>query len=176
MDSRGPPEPRTKRGVKAKEEADKAEEQRILDEFPGVLMVGRNEVEEVRQSNADKEHDERRRQLDAIERGDMVIKEEEGSQDEERGWELEELQGEKVGVVEGDVSIKDEVVESEEERMLEESTSGNNLLTEGQTVAIPMDILRELEVKEEIHLPVGVGDVHFSERCDVFHDAMFSNS
>ena len=178
MDSRGPPEPRTRRGVKAKEAADKAKEQRILDEFPGVLMVGRNE--EVRQSNADKEHDERRRQLDAIERGDMVIKEEveeeDGSQDEEKGRELEELQGEKVGVGEGDVSIKDEVTEIEEERMLEESTSGNNLLTEGQTVAIPMDFLQELEVKEEIHLPVGVGDVHFSERCDVFHDAMFSHS
>ena len=92
MDSRGPPEPRTRRGVKAKEAADKAKEQRILDEFPGVLMVGRNE--EVRPSNADKEHDERR-QLDAIERGDMLIKEEveeeEGSQDEEKGRELEEL-------------------------------------------------------------------------------------
>ena len=163
MDSREPPEPRTRRGVKAKEAADKAKEQRILDEFPGVLMVGRNE--EVRPSNADKEHDERR-QLDAIERGDMVIKEEveeeDGSQDEEKGRELEELQGEKVGVGEGDVSIKDEVTESEEERMLEESTSGNNLLTDGQTVAIIMDFLHELEVKEErqdeeIHLPMSGG-------------------
>ena len=88
--------------------------------------------------------------------------EEDGSQDEEKGRELEELQNDKFGVMEGDVSIKDEGTESEEERMLEESTSGNNLLTDGQTVTIIMDFLHELEVKEErqdeeIHLPMSGG-------------------
>ena len=66
-------EPCTRRGWKAKPEADKLEEQRILDEFPGVVMVGRNE--ELRQRNVDA-HDEKRRELDAIVRGEAVIKEE----------------------------------------------------------------------------------------------------
>ena len=73
MENPKPPEPRTRRGWKAKPEADKLEEQRILDEFPGVVMVGRNE--ELRQRNVDA-HDEKRRELDAIVRGEAVIKEE----------------------------------------------------------------------------------------------------
>ena len=67
MENPKPPEPRTRRGWKAKPEADKLEEQRILDEFPGVVMVGRNE--ELRQRNVDKVNDERRRELGAIEGG-----------------------------------------------------------------------------------------------------------
>ena len=74
MENPKPPEPRTRRGWKAKPEADKLEEQRILDEFPGVVMVGRNE--ELRQRNVDKVNDERRRELDAIVRGEAVITEE----------------------------------------------------------------------------------------------------
>ena len=45
----------------------------------------------------------------------------------------------------GDVSIKEEVSEGEE--MLEANPVDNHLLAEGQAVAIPMDLLQELEVK-----------------------------
>ena len=62
MENPKPPEPRTRRACKDKAEAEKLEEQRILDEFPYVLMVGRNE--EMRQREVDNVNDERRRELD----------------------------------------------------------------------------------------------------------------
>ena len=96
-----PPGRQTRSATKAIEEAKKAEEERIFNEFPHKMMVGYNE--EVRQRAADRVHCERRRQLNAIERGeggggDMTIKKEvveeeevEGEPDERR-QELDALQ------------------------------------------------------------------------------------
>ena len=145
----------TRRASKAKEEAKRLEEERIFDEFPHVMMVGHNE--EVRQRAADKVHDEGSRQLDAIERGqggggDVPFKEEvveeEEVRPEKRRQELDALlqQGGKLG--DGNTSIKEEVSEGEEAMMLEANPFGS-ILPEGQAVAIPTDLLQELEVKEE---------------------------
>ena len=126
MENPKPPEPRTRRACKDKAEAEKLEEQRILDEFPWVLMVGRNE--EPRQRKVDKVNCERRRELDAIERrldaiekGEAVIKKEVVDEEErEAGREQElnnntQVQSNEVGVGQGDVDVKEEVVEGEEE-------------------------------------------------------------
>ena len=51
-----PPGRRTRRATKAQEEAKKAEEDRIFNECPHVMMVGYNE--EVRQRAVDRVHDE----------------------------------------------------------------------------------------------------------------------
>ena len=153
-----PPGPQTRRASKAKEEASKAkeeakkvEEQRILDELPHVMMVGLDE--EVRQRGVDKVHDEGRHQLGAILRGEggggnSTIKEEVVEEDLDEGREeLDALQqGDEAGVgVEG-VAIKEEVSEGE---MFESNPVGSHELAEGQAVAIPIDLLEELEVKEE---------------------------
>ena len=126
MENPKPPEPRTRRACKDKAEAEKLEEQRILDEFPYVLMVGRNE--EIRQRKVDKVNCERRRELDAIERrldaierGEAIIKKEVVDEEErEAGREQElnnntQVQSNEVGVGQGDVDVKEEVVEGEEE-------------------------------------------------------------
>ena len=148
-----PPGRQTRRASKAIEEAKKAEEERIFNECPYVMMVGPNE--EVRQRAADKDRDEGRRQLDAIERGeggggDVAIKQEEEEEEEpeERRQEPDALlqQGDELG--DGDLSIKEEISEGEEEEMLEANPVGS-ILTEGQTVAIPTDLFQELELKEE---------------------------
>ena len=125
MENPKPPEPRTRRACKDKAEAEKLEEQRILDEFPWVLMVGRNE--EPRQRKVDKVNCERRRELDAIERrldaierGEAIIKKEVVDEEREAGREQElnnntQVQSNEVGVGQGDVVVKEEVVEGEEE-------------------------------------------------------------
>ena len=149
-----PPGRRPRRACKAIEEAKKVKEERIFNECPHVMMVGHNE--EVRQRAADRVHDEGRRQLDAIERGeggggDLTIKEEvvdeEEERPEERRQQLDALlqQGGKLG--DGN-TIKEEVSEGEEAMMLEANPFGS-ILTDGQAVAIPTDLLQELEVKEE---------------------------
>ena len=153
-----PPGPQTRRASKAKEEARKAkekakkvEEQRILDELPHVMMVGLDE--EVRQRGVDKVHDEGRRQLGAILRGEggggnLTIKEEVLEEDLDEGREeLDALQqGDEAGEGVGDVAIKEEVSEGE---IFESNPVGSHELAEGQAVAIPIDLLEELEVKEE---------------------------
>ena len=150
-----PPGPRTRRACRAIEEAKKVEEQRIFDELPHVMLVGLNE--EVRQRATDKVNDEGRRQNDAILRGEgagenfsikkEVVEDEEEGVDEGR-QEIDALQqDDEVEVGDGDVSIKEEVSEGEE--MLEANPVDNHLLAEGQAVAIPMDLLQELEVKVE---------------------------
>ena len=83
-----PPGRQTRRASKAIEEAKKVEEERVFNECPNEIMVGYNE--EVRQRAVDRVHCERRRQLDAIERGeggggDMTIKEEVVEEEEEEG-------------------------------------------------------------------------------------------
>ena len=126
MENPKPPEPRTRRACKDKAEAEKLEEQRILDEFPYVLMVGRNE--EIRQRKVDKVNCERRRELDAIERrldaierGEAIIKKEVVDEEERVAGREQELnnntqvQSNEVGVGQGDVVVKEEVVEGEEE-------------------------------------------------------------
>ena len=123
MENPKPPEPRTRRACKAKAEAEKVEEQRILDEFPYVLMVGRNE--EIRQRKVDKVNDERRHELDAIERREAIIKEE-VVDEEEREQELNnniQVQSNEVGAGQGDIDVKEEVVEGEEE--VEANLNGN---------------------------------------------------
>ena len=150
-----PPGPRTRRACRAIEEAKKVEEQRIFDELPHVMLVGLNE--EVRQRATDKVNDEGRRRNDAILRGEgagenfsikkEVVEDEEEGVDEGR-QEIDALQqDDEVEVGDGDVSIKEEVSEGEE--MLEANPVDNHLLAEGQAVAIPMDLLQELEVKVE---------------------------
>ena len=150
-----PPGPRTRRACRAIEAAKKVEERRILEELPHVMLVRLNE--EVRQQAMDKVHDQGRRPNDAILRGESaggnltikkeVVEDEEEGVDEGR-QEIDALQqDDEVEVGDGDVSIKEEVSEGEE--MLEANPVDNHLLAEGQAVAIPMDLLQELEVKVE---------------------------
>ena len=158
----GPPGPRTRRATKALEEAKKAEEQQIVDEFPHVMMVGRKE--DVRQRAADKVHDEGRRQMDSILRGeggegDLDIKKEMVEEELDEGSRGQELGAFKQG--DGDVSIKEEVPKGEE--MLEANPVNNHVLAQGQAVAIPTELLQELEVKDEEqdeggHLVLGGGE------------------
>ena len=151
-----PPEPRTRRACQAQKEAERLEEQRFQDECPYVMMVGFNE--EVRQRTADKEHDEGRRQLDALMRGEGNVGEikkevldEEEEEPEERSQELDAAQSNEMGKENGDDAIKEEVFESDEEGLLEANPVGNNI-----NVAIDMDFLRDLELKEE---DIGAGNL-----------------
>ena len=68
MENSSPPRRRTRAGQRAAQDVENLEEQRNYEACPWVIMVGKGE--EVRQRHADKVHDERRRELDAIERGD----------------------------------------------------------------------------------------------------------
>ena len=76
----------------------------------------------------------------------MEEEEEEEEGPEGSRQELDALQrGEEVE--EGDISIKEEVFEGEEEVLA--ANPVGSMLTEGQAAAIPTDWLQELEVKEE---------------------------
>ena len=161
-----PPEPRTRRACQAHKEAKKLEEQRLQEECPYVMMVGENE--EVRQRTADKEHDEGRRQLDALMRGEGNVGEikkevldEEEEEPEEGSQELDAAQSNEVGKGNDDVTIKEEVSEGEEEGegLLEANPVGNNLLLGGLNVTIDMDLLRDLDLKEE---DIGAGNLALS--------------
>ena len=70
MEHFSPPRRRTRAGHRLAEAAEKLEKERNYEACPWVILVGKGE--EVRQRHADKVHDERRRELDAIERGDGV--------------------------------------------------------------------------------------------------------
>ena len=70
MEHFSPPRRHTRAGHRLAEAAEKLEEEQNYEACPWVMMVGKGE--EVRQRHADKVHDERRRELDAIERGDGV--------------------------------------------------------------------------------------------------------
>ena len=152
MENPKPPEPRTRRACKDKAEAEKLEEQRILDEFPWVLMVGRNE--EPRQRKVDKVNCERRRELDAIERrldaierGEAIIKKEVVDEEErEAGREQElnnntQVQSNEVGVGQGDVDVKEEVVEEREQEL------NNNIQVQSNEVGAGEG---DIDVKEEV--------------------------
>ena len=156
MENPEPPEPRTRRAWKVRKEAQKLEEQRIQDECPFVMMVG--PTEKVRQRTSDKENDEGRRQLDAIERGDAIVKEEVVEDNEEEPDERQEQDAQKTDEVgEGHVTVKEEATEGGEEGVLEEEPVDNNVLPGGANVAIDIDLLRVLELKEENTLEVGGG-------------------
>ena len=152
MENPKPPEPRTRRACKAKAEAEKLEEQRILDEFPYVLMVGRDE--EIRQRKVDKVNCERRRELDAIERrldaierGEAIIKKEVVDEEEgETGREQElnnntQVLSNEVGVGQGDVDVKEEVVEEREQEL------NNNIQVQSNEVGAGEG---DIDVKEEV--------------------------
>ena len=73
----------------------------------------------------------------------------------------------------GDVSIKEEVSEGEE--MHEANPVDNHVLAEGQAVAIPTDLLQELEVKDEEqdeggHLVPGGGGGEGGEQEPILFD------
>ena len=177
-----PPGPRTRRASKALEEAKRAEEQQMLDEFPHVMMVGPKE--QVRQRAADKVQDEGRLHMESILRGeggggDLTIKKEVVEEEEEKEQELDEgrqelgapQQGDEVG--DGDVSFEEEVSEGEE--MHEANPLDNHVLAEGQAVAIPTDLLQELEVKDEEqdeggHLVPGGGGGEGGEQEPILFD------
>ena len=166
-----PPEPRTRRACQAQKEAKRLEEQRFQDECPFVMMVGANE--EVRQRTADKEHDEGRRQLDALNRalfgegdgGNVTVKEE-VVEDEEEGpddarQEQDSPQSEETG--EGDAVVKEEVSEGEEEEELEANPTSKDILPGGFNMAIDANLLGALELKEE---DIGAGTLVVSEDAD----------
>ena len=159
-DERENPEPpgrQTRRATKALKEAKKVEEERIFNEFHHVMMVGVNE--EVRQRAADRDRDDGRLTLDALERGeggggDASIKQEvEGEEvEEDEGAEgrRQELAALQRGAEVEDILIKEEVPEGEEEEMLAANPFGSLLAeSQGQAVVIPTDCLEELEMKEE---------------------------
>ena len=161
-DERENPEPpgrQTRRASKTLEEVKKVEEERIFNEFHHVMMVGVNE--EVRQRAADRDRDDGRLTLDALERGEggggdasikqeverKEVEEEEGA--EGRRQELAALQR-GAEVEEEDILIKEEVPEGEEEEMLAANPFGSLLAeSQGQAVVIPTNCLEELEMKEE---------------------------
>ena len=76
MEHFSPPRRRTRAGQRAAEDAEKFEEQRNFEACPWVLMVGKGA--EVRQRHTDRVHEEHRRELDSIERGEGVQNREEG--------------------------------------------------------------------------------------------------
>ena len=108
-------------------------------------MVGRNE--EIRQRKVDKVNDERRRELDAIERGEAIIKKEVVDEEErEAGREQElnnntQVQSNEVGVGQGDVDVKEEVVEEREQEL------NNNIQVQSNEVGAGEG---DIDVKEEV--------------------------
>ena len=149
MENSSPPRRRTRAGQRAAEDVEKLEEQRNYEACPWVMMVGKGE--EVRQRHADKVHDERRRELDAIERGDGVPSLKKEVLAEENNSEECEGNGQESDLVEHeDVDIKEEVTDCDEERDFEDCTfQENKKLLEGSAVALEMDWLKEMEMKEE---------------------------
>ena len=113
-----PPGPRTRRACRAIEAAKKVEERRILEELPHVMLVRLNE--EVRQQAMDKVHDQGRRPNDAI------------------------LRGESAG---GNLTIKKEVVEEEEEEGVDEGRQEIDALQQGDEVEVGDE---DVSIKEEV--------------------------
>jgi len=149
MENSPPPSRRTRAGQRAAEDAEKLEEQRNFEACPWVMMVGKGE--EVRQRHADRVHDERRRELDAIETGEGVPTVKTEVLEEENILEnCEENRQESDQVEHEDVDIKEESNDCDEEGHFEDSTfQEKNKLPEGSAVALEMDWLQGLELKEE---------------------------
>ena len=126
------------------------ERQRNYEACPWVIMVGKGE--QVRQRHADKVHDERRRELDAIERGEGVLTvKKEMLEEENISDECEENRHENDHVEHEDADIKEENTDCDEEVDFEDCTlQYKNKLPEGSAVALEMDWLQEVEMKEEV--------------------------
>ena len=150
MENSSPPRRRTRAGQRAAQDVEKLEEQRNYEACPWVIMVGKGE--QVRQRHADKVHDERRRELDAIERGEVessvkkeVLEEENISEEcEENRHEIDQVEHE-------DADIKEETTDCDEEGDFEDCTlQDENKLPKGSAVALEMDWFQEIETKEEV--------------------------
>ena len=136
---------------KVRKEAEKLEEQRIQDECPFVMMVG--PTEKVRQRTVDKANDAGRHQLDALEKGNAVIKEEvvETVNNEENPDERHEQEAPKTDKVRGEnVAVKEEVTEGEEEGALETDPVDNYNLPGGANVAIDVNLLSNIRAKTKV--------------------------
>ena len=144
MENSSPPRRRTRAGQRAAQDVEKLEEQRNYEACPWVIMVGKGE--QVRQRHADKVHDERRRELDAIERGEVVstvknevLEEENISEEcEENGHVIDQVEHE-------NTDIKEETTDCDDVGDLDK-----NKLPEGSAVALEMDWFQEIEMKEEV--------------------------
>ena len=149
MENSPPPSRRTRAGQRAAEDAEKLEEQRNFEACPYVMMVGKGE--EVRQRHADRVHDERRRELDAIERGEGVpTVKKEVLVEENISDNCEENRQGSDQVEHADVDIKEEATDCDEEGDFEDSTfQHKNKLPEGSAVALEKDWFQEMELKEE---------------------------
>ena len=109
MENSSPPRRRTRAGQRAAQDVEKLEEQRNYEACPWVIMVGKGE--QVRQRHADKVHDERRRELDAIERGEGVpTVKKEVLEEENISEECEEDRHEIDQVEHEDANIKEETL------------------------------------------------------------------
>ena len=176
MENSSPPRRRTRAGQRAAQDVEKLEEQRNYEACPCVIMVGKGE--EVRQRHADKVHDECRRELDAIERGEgaptvkkEVLEEENVSEEcEESRHEIDHAEHE-------DADIKEENTDCDEEVDFEDCTlQYKNKLPEGSAVALEMDWLQEVEMKEELgeeqeqSLCVGEGGAGCEEPILIDHE------
>ena len=150
MENSSPPRRRTRAGQRAAQDVEKLEEQRNYEACPWVIMVGKGE--QVRQRHADKVHDERRRELDAIERGEVessvkkeVLEEENISEEcEENRHKIDQVEHE-------DANIKEETTDCDEEGVFEDCTlQDENKLPKGSAVALEMDWFQEIETKEDV--------------------------
>ena len=156
MENSSPPRRRTRAGQRAAQDVEKLEEQRNYEACPWVIMVGKGE--QVRQRHADKVHDERRRELDAIERGEVessvkkeVLEEENISEEcEENRHEIDQVEHE-------DADIKEETTDCDEEGDFEDCTfQYKKRLPEGPAVAMEMDWLQEMEMKVRRNIRIKV--------------------
>ena len=95
---------------------------------------------------------------------EILDEEEEGDESEEGSEELDAAQSDEVEKENGKETIKEEVTEGEDEGLLEANPEGNNLLPGGINVAIDMDLLRDLKLKEE---DIAAGHALVSLLCKV---------
>ena len=176
MENSSPPRRRTRAGQRAAQDVEKLEEQRNYEACPWVMMVGKGE--QVRQRHADKVHDERRRELDAIERGEGVPTVRKEVLEEENILEECEENRHRIDQEEHEgADIKEETTDCDEEGDFEDCTlQDKNKLPEGSAVALEMDWLQEMEMKEEVgeeqeqSLCVGEGGAGCEEPILIDHE------
>jgi len=119
------------------------EEQCNFEACPWVLMVGKGE--EVRQRHTDRVHEEHMRELDSIERGEGVPSVKREISEENILEKREENRQESDKEENEDVDIKEEATDCDEDCNFQDQ----NKLPEGAVVALEMDWLQEMEMKEE---------------------------
>ena len=175
MENSSPPRRRTRAGQRAAQDVEKLERQHNYEACPWVIIVGKGE--EVRQRHADKVHDERRRELDAIERGEAVPTVKKEVLNEENISEKCEENGRKSDQLEHEhVDIKEETTDFDEEGHFEDSTfRDENKLSKGSAVALEMVWLQAMKMKEEKEhqshsLSVGQGGAGFEDPLLIDHE------